>query len=345
MPKKKEYIKFKISDLNAKESIFPFTIYLENLQNNKYTVFLHSNSPLTGELKIEAEQAQVKGASLAISSKQKKTFLEHSGLKENDLIDLKKLKASKEELVRQQRVEEHKKARENLEVDYRELSFEAIDNEDFSKLIQFVREDVLIFEITKSNTISLAIELTEKILKEDNPNNRVVVLSYILAQILKINSQEEVADLLCAAYLHHIGMTQIDLFYSRTPFLDFDEKTQKKYQRHPGLSHHLIKKSRLEINESAIKIILDHHERADGRGFPRGKKVAALSPLSLILGLCSHMVDFAEGLVTGKKMPLKKVINSIANKSLMPGLELEFGDKVLGGLTSFISTQKTNKTT
>ena len=75
-------------------------------------------------------------------------------------------------------------------------------------------------------------------------------------------------DLGLGFFLHDIGKSRIprEILNKRGPLDDDEWKVMKT---HPELGYHILQESGFISRESAI-IVLQHHERADGSGYPRG---------------------------------------------------------------------------
>lgn len=238
---------------------------------------------------------------------------------------------------RLKKIKEKRKIREHLEGNFDLMgSFtNALMNNDFTPLIEQMAKEVSVFEYTVSPTTSLAIYLCEQLLNEDNRLNRVVVVTYFLAKINKMNNEEDLGNLIVASLLHKIGMTQIDTFFSFKPTMKLNDRERKLLRKYPGFASHLMRKSKLEVSDECKNIIAEHQERYNGTGFPFQKKAEYIEPGALILGLASHIVDYSEGLVTGESKSLYDVVSCVISQSNLDGLDLNFGYALcssLGGL-------------
>lgn len=319
------------------ERIFGFNLFIFHPVSGKYTVYLYGNSPLTKE-KIEFMDFLLsKGGELAVMKKQSKTFLRSLNHKQEDIPSLKEV----EEDPLEKRGRELKEVLSTEAEDvfpFKEILGSSSKSNDFSAIIRRARLEIMAFSPRVSPCVSLASYLAEHLLKEDNHTNRIVVLSYYMAKNLDMKDESTLGDLVCAAYFAHIGLTQLDLFYSQNACLNYSPKQKNKFQKHPGLAHHLIRKSKVELNERVLKIIEDHHERDDGRGYPRGIMGSALEPLSLILGAVSHVLEYSSGRITGSPVPLTNVLRNLKEKTFAPGLEFQFGDTIYENLINLLST-------
>jgi putative nucleotidyltransferase with HDIG domain len=105
-----------------------------------------------------------------------------------------------------------------------------------------------------------------------------------LAKQVGIKAFNHVSALGIAAILHDIGKTKIDAkIINKGTSLTDDERHE--VERHPQLSYEIVHRlgSIPELSES---IILQHHERPNGKGYPHGLVENEIHALSKILSLC-----------------------------------------------------------
>jgi hypothetical protein len=82
-------------------------------------------------------------------------------------------------------------------------------------------------------------------------------------------TEEDVEVLAYVASVHDVGMGQIDLTVLQEPGR-LDDEAWAEVALHPLRSAEIVKP--IEFQEQVTEIILAHHERMDGRGYPRGLK-------------------------------------------------------------------------
>lgn len=321
--------------IKSKE-IFPFHIYVHNPLNGEYSPFLFANCPLDSDKQEVLNFILEKGGILAVDIKQKKTFLVSTGLKKDDIPDLKD--ETIHELEKSRRMYQHilDDKRKKYPFIFHEEIKKAVQSNNFSNIIEAAHDEILTFQVTTSHTTSLAIFLTEKLLVDDNFTNRVIALTYFLAKQIDMNREDVLGDIVCAAFLHHIGMTQFDIELTQKPHNDYDQRERKTYQKHPGLAQHLLKKINLDINSRTLLTCIEHHERSDGSGFPNNKVEDYLEPSALLLGAVSHLLEYSSGMITGKVEPINSIINNYKNHTFTPGLEFRFGDKIFNVISNML---------
>lgn len=339
---KTEYDFFIIERDNLKgKKTFPFQLFIFNPIHKKYSMFLNGNRPLTKELETFLDYLLEKGGKIAILKKQRRTFLNSQEYEEADIPSLKSrdLHELEKERIMNAKLKEifdEKNGVFNFQNEFEK----ACENDNFEKVIEYARIEILTFSVTHTHTISLALELSKQHLKADHYLNRIVASSYFLAKACNISDQLALADIVCGAYLSHMGLTQLPLTLVRTPTLNLFDKDKSLFEKHTILGNHLIKRSGLELSERAKRIILDHHERILGNGYPTMKYGESIEPLSQIVGSMAHLFEFSSGKITGNKFPLKSIIVNMKNKSYIPGLEFDFGDMIYNSLVTLINADK-----
>lgn len=327
-------------EMLGEERLFPFHIHVYNPMNDTYVAFLYGNSPLTDEIYEFFDLILSKGGMLAISMTQKNTFLQAMGLNESDIPDLQEKEVHQLETLQMERKKDLlAKKKEKGKFDFKSTLTKAAVEDNYLPLIEQARDEAMCMSFKVSPTVSLGIYLADKLLTEDNFTNRIVALSWHLAKGCGMKDDLALGELTVAAYFCHLGYTQMAGKYTHKAYLEFGDKEKKRYQQHPGLAQHLIRKSGVEISERCHRIIYQHHERADGSGFPENKQGAYIEPLSLVLGACAHLLEYTDGRITGTKVPLRSVITNLKNKTLSPGLELEFGDTIYESLIYLLNNQ------
>ena len=336
MIKKNEYFLIALEDLKEIK-VFPFHLFIFNPKAKVFSPFLKGNQPFTKEKRHFLEFILSKGGKIAIQLNQQLTYLNHMGLKDstnfakivNGSSETKKASTPTVSLT------EHQSAasKEHL---YNQLGLISY-KDDFLPLILAVRQEILEYSLRISPFVSLAVYFAEVLMQSDNLTNRTVTFSYLIAKELNISDEKDLSDLICGAFLAHIGYTQLPQTVSKKPHLDYDLELKNAWKKHPGYALHLIQKSRCLITEQCLKIIEEHHERFDGLGFPKGLKDKHCHQLSLILGCSSHLFELMMGKIDGKKMTLSEAISLMTRKQKYAGLEFEYGDTIIQSLNIILN--------
>lgn len=133
----------------------------------------------------------------------------------------------------------------------------------------------------------------------------VCALSVILALKLKL-SKQKVRDIAIGCLLHDIGFTYITLDYSSLIMEECTEKEQKEIKKHIIYGYSAIEKAEW-LSSTSKDIIISHHERLDGSGYPFHLKGDKIKIGSKIAAVC----DEFDSRVYGNLMTKTKVHDAI----------------------------------
>ncbi|MCR9206007.1 MAG: hypothetical protein NXH75_15595, partial [Halobacteriovoraceae bacterium] len=114
--------------------------------------------------------------------------------------------------------------------------------------------------------------------------------SYMLSK-LNWSTDQTLKQMLYASFYHDIEINDQELAKINRLEECTDTETQKIIKDHGNKAAKLIEKLP-GMNHDAHKIILDHHERPDGTGFPLGLTAGNIPPLSCVFILSHEIVDF-----------------------------------------------------
>jgi hypothetical protein len=139
-----------------------------------------------------------------------------------------------------------------------------------------------------------------------------LVLAFLTNKVLletPWNSKENRDSLIIASLFHDWALPE-HLFAKiegpvKIPSKNLNKKEQKEYLSHPQKAAAWIKNFE-NANQQIEDIILNHHERYDGQGFPNALNYQGLDPLSTLFNLCHKVVEesYSEGSQEGVKQLL-----------------------------------------
>ncbi len=109
--------------------------------------------------------------------------------------------------------------------------------------------------------------------------------------------EEDLKDLGLAALLHDLGWAQLPLNLFGKPKKYTDNEKKVVYQ-HQKIANILVGKSHL-ISDSIRSMMMKHHERLDGSGYPEGLQENLLDTLDRILILTDYYDETIHGLLDG----------------------------------------------
>lgn len=132
-------------------------------------------------------------------------------------------------------------------------------------------------------------------------SERVKTYSMGIAGRLNLNSQD-MLELEFGSLLHDIGKIGIpeEILNKKTRFND---KEYELIKTHPLIGHEILKA--VHFLQKSLKIVLQHHERIDGRGYPQGLKGEEINLLARIVCV-ADAYDAMTSSRAYRKTPLSK---------------------------------------
>ena len=151
----------------------------------------------------------------------------------------------------------------------------------------------------------------------------------VLALVVGHRSQmteHQLQDLAVGALLHDVGQLRLP----RNLLLKsgvFSKEERNLYLTHPKLGSSILSNAE-DISEASRRIVLEHHERVNGSGYPWGRKEGSISPLAQLVGL----VDRYDALVSkrGARPPTPPAL--AVRRLYQLGIDGEFSMEWVGKL-------------
>ncbi len=170
-------------------------------------------------------------------------------------------------------LQERYQAEQNLENKNKEISEHKDEIESlYEETISINEELETLFAKNKNSYFEtvkvLANVIEEKDLYTGGHCERVMIYSMMIGDALKIGEQEK-SDLQFGSILHDFGKIGVPEYILHKK----ERLTQEEYEKikeHPEIGYQLL--SNLDFLDSSRRIIYEHHERVDGKGYPRGLK-------------------------------------------------------------------------
>lgn len=188
----------------------------------------------------------------------------------------------------------------------------------------------VLFEILNNDNI-IKLLLPIRALGENVFNHSINVALYSLCvarEMFLPYSRQKVLG--TAALLHDIGMQKVakDIIYKVEALNDSEKKIM---QLHPKYSFEILQQTD-GVNLEIASIVLQHHERYDGKGYPLGLKNEKIHQMAKIISLC----DTFDALTNDRPYRQKFEKNESVEYLLSAG-ENNFSSEVLYGLINSIS--------
>ncbi len=140
----------------------------------------------------------------------------------------------------------------------------------------------------------------------------VCALSVILAFKLKL-TKKKIKDIAIGCLLHDIGFIQIPLHYHNLTVEECTPKELKEIKKHIIYGYSSVEKMKW-LSQISKDIILSHHERIDGSGYPFHIKGDRIKIGSKIAAVCDEFDSKVYGNMT-KKMKVHDTIDYIVSKA------------------------------
>jgi PAS domain S-box-containing protein len=170
-----------------------------------------------------------------------------------------------------------------------------------------------------------------------NHVKRVAEYSFLMAKKCGL-ARKECELLKLASPVHDIGKIAIEDGILKKPAKLTDEE-YTKMKEHARLGYEMLKNSNREILKAAATIAYEHHERWDGKGYPRGLKKDETHIYGRITAICDVFDALASKRCYKEAWPLEKILKLFKEeraKQFDPNLV----DIFLNNLDEFLIIQK-----
>ncbi len=223
-------------------------------------------------------------------------------------------------------LEELQNAYEDLSLKEEELEASMKEIESYSQLIEKQKTELQKAYLDTIRALSKTIEMKDPY--TENHSTRVAEYSIKIAKLLGLRG-EEILKLNYAALLHDIGKIGI-----KGSILNKKDKlTPEEYEevkKHPEIGAKILQKVR--YLHDIVPIVLYHHERWDGKGYPKGLKGEEIPLLSRIIAVADTFDAMRSDRPYRKALPLKMVIREIRKNA-----GKQFDPKIAAVFVEFIS--------
>lgn len=137
--------------------------------------------------------------------------------------------------------------------------------------------------------------------------------SVMMAKSLKWKSNRTVEALALGGLLHDIGKLKLDRKVREKNVESMTEIERIQYRRHPQYGVELLQKCE-GITEAVLQIVYQHHELADGTGFPGNLSGNKIYPLAKVVNLADL---FSHEMIKKKTSPIATLKAMISDPKLM----------------------------
>lgn len=310
---------------------YSFNIYLYDSLRHKRVLALNSLSEVTAEAIENWKKLEESGAYLQLDKDNMKEFYFETVITEEEI------NKENEFYFKMEKLQEFRIKKYQTVVNEKFLVKNTINTisktNNFLPLINRVKAEVLCFPLYQSEIVSITTEVVERLFIRDILPVRAAAFSYMLAKQNKITDIESLCNIIMASLLKDLGLSLI-----RTSlFKNFqDLKFESIYMKHPMLSIYVLAKTGFDFSKEIKRLILEHHEQADGSGFPREKKENYIDLLSFIINLSDQILMYSMGKFNGRSVDFMKSIEIFHKNIVSDGINISFPPKLLESLGAFL---------
>ncbi len=131
------------------------------------------------------------------------------------------------------------------------------------------------------------------------------IMSTITA--LHLNCEPEtIRSISIGCLLHDIGLRYMDPVYVNKSFKEMTDKEKSEYKKHPVNGYFSLKDENW-LDELSKEIILYHHERLNGRGFPFRRKGKEIDAEIKLVSICDTYDELITGIGCNPVKPYKAI--------------------------------------
>lgn len=127
-------------------------------------------------------------------------------------------------------------------------------------------EDIVCSIVEEEKVVERIYDIRQR--SADLYEHSVSVCSMAILTALKMNlEKEKISEIGVGCLLHDIGLRYETIPFSNIRVEDMNERDQSEYKKHPVYGYNALRDEKW-LSETSLKIILFHHERLDGAGYP-----------------------------------------------------------------------------
>ena len=270
------YRSIKLVDLDP-GSILNFDLHVMLPQNRKYIRYVNGGDELDENKWSKLRDRKV--GSIYIEQGEMQKFYDYSSQR---LAELASTKGGVSETERRSKLESSIRS---LIAGIFETKTGGFENgremlEDASKIVSGCLK-----QTEQGNYYSKILETVEDAADSSSHLSCVGTLAPLFSMISGIGKPEEIA---IAALFHDLGLTEVPAeIVGKNP----EQRTQEErdlFEKHPAYTLNMLREKKVSLSETIQTMILQHHERRDGRGFPLHIGEPRLLIESQVLGLADE---------------------------------------------------------
>lgn len=258
-----------VSDIAAAEK-FPFDIFLYLSRNKKILALRKANAPVEAKLQKKAEENP--NFFLLVRRGDYQKYRQRTVDKLKSLNDSELPVEKKAELVRHEvRALVHDLfGKENLPA------------EEGQKIVENFRQIANDYMESISQDAGAQDRLRALSAQVMSNHGHAMNMSAYCSMFGMMAGIQDLEALTLAGLMHDLGYYKLPMNFSFKTEAEMDEEELTQFKRHPVLAIEVIKERNLPVPPHVQRIIVQHHERMDGSGYPQGLKGDQIEELTKI---------------------------------------------------------------
>jgi putative nucleotidyltransferase with HDIG domain len=215
-----------------------------------------------------------------------------------------------------------------------EESLDSISTSGVVSVAKVQRVAGLLDQMSKNfNAFNQIIELLKTLPQSESKHSMsTCLLSLLIGEEMDIRLPAAREKLAMGALLHDVGLKFIPESILKKPRHLWSQKELEIYEQHPLKGAEMLRDLK-EIPSDVLLIIAEHHELAQGTGYPKKIRDVKISPLSKVVALA----DFFSELVLTKKEGVKEYTADEAIHFIEDVLGQPFNKQVFQALKNLIN--------
>lgn len=151
----------------------------------------------------------------------------------------------------------------------------------------------------------------------DHYEQALRVSSYVtlFSVVLKVGRPE---DLAIAGLFHHLGLLFCPENLTHKAWSEMTHEEKSVYSQHPEDGLRLIKEKRIILIPEVQNAILQHHERPDGKGYPKGLPQHKIAHEASLLSMATAFDEMTSMQVGKARLSISEALNHIAESGIAP---------------------------
>lgn len=158
----------------------------------------------------------------------------------------------------------------------------------------------------------------------------VSFFSMLICKHLDWVSSRTIESVVMGAFLHDIGLLQLNKELLEKKYESMTESEKKIYEQHPRLGYEMLSKSSA-VNEQIRQIVLQHHEQVSSLGYPFRLSGVRIYPPAKIVALADAFVEI---IVAQNLTPINALKHLLIHKEIIMNYDGEIVRALVSGFRS-----------